>query len=122
MINLKSKRLWMFIMYLSILIGNSFFTFINLPIKHLWRYDKTIHFIEYFILGFLLFNVLYEKAFTKKQFIYYVIFISIIPIIDESIQFFTPYRISSFYDLLADYSGAYLGCLLYSKINKGLNG
>ncbi len=109
-------------MYLSILIGNSFFTFINLPIKHLWRYDKTIHFIEYFILGFLLFNVLYEKAFTKKQFIYYVIFISIIPIIDESIQFFTPYRISSFYDLLADYSGAYLGCLLYSKINKGLNG
>ena len=119
MINFKSKRVWLFISYLSLLIGNSFFSFINLPIKHLWRYDKTIHFTEYFILGFLLINVLFEKPFSKKEVIYYMAFITIIPILDESIQFFMPYRISSLYDLLADYSGAFLGCFLYYHLYKG---
>ena len=122
MINFKSHRVLLFISYLSIMIGNSFFSFINFPIKHLWRYDKCIHFAEYFILGLLLFNVLYENPVTQKKFIYYMIFITIIPIVDESIQFFIPYRIASFYDLLADYTGAYLGCFLYYQINKGLNG
>ena len=49
-------------------------------------------------------------------------FITVVPIIDESIQFFTPYRVSSLYDLLADYSGGYLGCFLYYKFFRGANG
>ena len=122
MINFKSKRVWLFISYLLLLIGNSFFSFINFPVKNLWKYDKIIHFSEYFILGFLLFNVLCEKPFLKREFYYYIIFISIIPILDESIQFFTPYRVPSFYDLLADYSGVYLGCFLYYINFKDMNG
>ena len=122
MIDFKSKRVWLFISYLSLLIANSFFSFANLSIKNLWKYDKIIHFGEYFILGFLLFNVLCEKSFTKKDLTYYMFFITFIPIIDESIQFFTPYRVPSFYDLLADYFGAYLGCFLYYKFLRGSNG
>ena len=122
MIDFKSKRVWLFISYLSLLIGNSFFSFANLSIKNLWKYDKLIHFVEYFILGFLLFNVLFEKSFTKKDLSYYILFITLVPVIDESIQFFTPYRIPSLYDLLADYFGVYLGCFLYYKFFRGANG
>ena len=122
MIDFKSKRVWLFISYLSLLIGNSFFSFANLSIKNLWKYDKLIHFVEYFILGFLLFNVLFEKSFTKKDLSYYMLFITLVPVIDESIQFFTPYRIPSLYDLLADYFGVYLGCFLYYKFFRGANG
>ena len=84
MIDFKSKRVWLFISYLSLLIGNSFFSFANLSIKNLWKYDKLIHFVEYFILGFLLFNVLFEKSFTKKDLSYYILFITLVPVIDES--------------------------------------
>ena len=122
MIDFKSKRFCLFISYLSLLIGNSFFSFANLSIKNLWKYDKLIHFVEYFILGFLLFNVLFEKSFTKKDLSYYMFFITLVPVIDESIQFFTPYRVPSLYDLLADYFGAYLGCFLYYKFFRGANG
>ena len=118
MINFKSHRVWLFISYLSIMIGNSFFSFINIPIKHLWKYDKIIHFSEYFILGILLFYVLYERPLPYKKILYSIIFISFIPIIDESIQYFIPTRISSVYDALADYAGCYMGCLFYYIINK----
>jgi len=118
MINFKSYRVWLFISYLFVMIGNSFFLFIHIPIKHLWKYDKIIHYSEYFILGFLLFYVLYETPFSKEELIYFILFLSIIPILDESIQYFIPQRISSFYDLLADYLGCYTGCLFYYTINR----
>ena len=104
------------------MIGNSFFSFIHLPVKHIWKYDKIIHFSEYFILGLLLFYVLYEKSFHKEEFISYIIFISIIPIFDESIQYFIPDRISSICDVVADYLGAYTGCATYHIINRMYNG
>ncbi len=100
------------------MIGNSFFSFINLPIKHLWKYDKVIHFSEYFILGILLFYALFESPLSYKKILYSMIFISLIPIIDESIQYFIPTRICSVYDALADYAGFYIGCLFYYILNK----
>ena len=115
MINLKSYRQWMLLSYIIIMISNSLFSYISTAI--LWRYDKIIHFTEYFVLGVLLFHVMYEKPFAKKDFMYYVGFISLVPIIDESMQFFSELwgqkRIPSLYDALADYAGCYAGCICY---------
>jgi len=104
------------------MFANSMFSFIDIPIKHIWKYDKFIHFGEYFVLGLLFFNALYEKPVSKNFFLKSLILMSLIPIIDESIQYFTPNRISSIYDALADYSGFYLGCFIYHIINRKLNG
>ena len=101
------------------MIGNSFYT---LSIQNLWRYDKIIHFSEYFVLGLLLFYVLYESPHTLRKMIYYIIFISIIPIVDESIQYFIPTRISSIYDAMADYLGCYSGCTAYYLLNRAFYG
>ena len=124
MIDFKSYRQWMLFLYIILMISNSFFTFFN-TVK-IWRYDKIIHFSEYFILGLLLFHVLYEKPFTKKDAIYYIGFISLIPIIDESMQFFSELwgqkRIPSIYDAIADYAGCYAGCIFYVIKHRIFNG
>ncbi len=110
--------------YVIIMVSNSLFTFINT--SNIWKYDKIIHFTEYFILGVLLFHVMYEKPFTKKEVIYYIGFISLVPIVDESMQFFSELwgqkRIPSLYDALADYAGCYTGCICYSIKYRIFNG
>ena len=60
MISLQSYRPWLVIIYLIVMFSNSIFSFIDVPIKNIWKYDKTIHFIEYFILGVLLFHSLFQ--------------------------------------------------------------
>ena len=124
MINFKSHRVWLLISYLLLMISNSLFSFIHS--NYIWRYDKIVHFSEYFILGILFFYVLYEKTFSTKKFIFYISFLSIIPIVDESLQFFAEFwgqkRIPSIYDALADYLGCYTGCFIYYITNKAFNG
>ena len=124
MVNFKSYRLWMLLSYIIIMISNSLFSFINTA--GIWRYDKIIHFAEYFILGVLLFHVMYEKPFTRKEVLYYVGFISLVPIIDESMQFYSELwgqkRIPSIYDAFADYAGCYTGCICYSIKYRIFNG
>ena len=122
MINLKSHRPWLLITYVLIMFANSMFSFIDIPIKHIWKYDKFIHFGEYFILGLLLFYMLYEKQISKNNLIYSIMIISLIPIIDESIQYFTPNRISSVSDAISDYFGCYFGCFIYHITNRIYNG
>ena len=122
MISLRSHRPWILIAYILVMFSNSVFSFIDLPIKHIWKYDKFIHFGEYFILGFLFFYTLYEKPISKENFIYLFLVFSTIPIFDESIQYFIPNRISSIYDAFADYLGFYFGCIVYHIINKNYNG
>jgi len=106
------------------MISNSLFSFFNTG--HIWRYDKIIHFSEYFVLGLLLFHVLYENEFTNKDMAYYILFISLIPIVDESMQYFSELwgqkRIPSFYDALADYIGCYSGCICYIIKHRLFNG
>ena len=85
-----------------------------------------IHFGEYFLLGFLLFHLLYESDFSRKKMIYYILFISLIPIADETAQNFSKLwgvsRIPSIYDALADYFGCYMGCIFYSLTSRVYNG
>ena len=124
MMNFKSHRTWLLISYLMLMILNSLFSFISS--NYIWRYDKIVHFSEYFILGVLFFYVLYEQPFSTKKFVFYICFLSTIPIVDESLQYFAELwgqkRIPSIYDALADYLGCYTGCFIYYITNKGFNG
>jgi len=122
MLNFRSHRPWVLIAYVLIMFTNSIFSFIDVPIKHIWRYDKFIHFGEYFILGVLLFYTLYENFISKENLIYSILAVSLIPVLDESIQYFTPNRIPSIYDAFADYLGCYSGCFIYHIINRHYNG
>jgi len=120
-VNYKSKSLWLFVSYLLLLICNSFFSFSIIPYKDIWKYDKLIHFSEYFILGLLYINALYNQDLKIKR-LYPILFISLIPIVDESIQFYVPSRIASIYDALFDYLGCYIGMGLYYSIYRYKNG
>jgi len=122
MFNFKSHRPWLLIIYVVIMFSNSIFSFIDIPIQHIWKYDKFIHFGEYFVLGILLFYVLYEKQISKRNLMYSIVVVSLIPILDESIQHFIPSRISSLYDVFADYLGCYSGSFIYHTINRIYNG
>jgi len=122
MINLKSHRPWLVIFYLIVMFSNSMFTFIDIPIKNIWKYDKIIHFSEYFILGVLLFYALYEKPMINKDLYTIILIMSLIPIVDESIQYFTPNRVPSFYDAVADYLGFYTGCYIFKLIYRAKHG
>ena len=120
-VNYKSKSLWLFVSYLLLLMCNSFLSFSIIPYKHIWKYDKLIHFSEYFILGILYLNALYHQNFKIKM-LYPILFISSIPIIDESIQIFVPNRIASVYDAFFDYLGCYIGMILYYLTYRYKNG
>tara|TARA_A100001388_G_C28726298_1_gene479112 strand:- start:504 stop:884 length:381 start_codon:yes stop_codon:yes gene_type:complete len=120
-VNYKSKSLSLFASYLLLLICNSFLSFSIIPYKDIWKYDKLIHFSEYFILGILYLNALYHQDF-KIKLLYSTLAISLIPIIDESIQIFVPNRVASIYDVFFDYLGCYIGMSLYYSIYRYKNG
>ena len=110
---LTSPRTWLFIFYLCTIVYLSatpsnemgYFNFI-------WRYDKYIHFFEYLILGFLLVNALMINPMRKSDWIAVIAFIIIFPIIDETVQWFTPGRIPDVIDGIADISGGLFGIFL----------
>lgn len=110
---LTSPRTWLFIFYLCTIVYLSatpsnemgYFNFI-------WRYDKYIHFFEYLILGFLLVNALMINPMHKSDWIAVIAFIIIFPIIDETVQRFTPGRIPDMMDGIADISGGLIGIYL----------
>jgi len=110
---LTSSRTWLFIFYLCTIVYLSaipsnelgYFSFI-------WRYDKYVHFFEYLILGFLLVNALMINPMRRSDWISVISFIIIFPIIDESIQRFTPGRIPDVMDGIADISGGLIGTYL----------
>ena len=68
---------------------------------------KFAHFGQFLVLGFLLF-----LTFAKYQYIYMLVMLvaSLVAIIDESIQIFSPGRYFSFIDFLIDIAGAFLEC------------
>ena len=97
------------LVYISIIIYASFNPIVIF--KNQWRYDVYIHFIEYFILGFLFINALRvdEKNNYKFQTLFFLL---VFPLFDEGLQYFTPNRISSFKDVLVDLIGGVSGALI----------
>ncbi len=71
-----------------------------------FRVDLLFHFLYFFI-----FSLFCEKKQEK-------IFILLIPLLTEVIQYFLPYRDFSIYDMLSDYAGILAGFITYKFILK----
>tara|TARA_B100000315_G_C14209774_1_gene421487 strand:+ start:111 stop:461 length:351 start_codon:yes stop_codon:yes gene_type:complete len=110
---IKSWKTWLFISYLILVIYFSFQPNDNLRwFSQLWKYDKIVHFFEYFGVGFLLINALKIKPLSKTYWIYAVWFLCIFPISDELLQYYTPRRIPDIYDVFADIVGGLIGAYI----------
>ena len=84
--------------------------------------DKVVHFVEYGILGFLLFRVIFSSGkISAKWSVMLVIFCAAaLGAVDEAYQFFTP-RDCSVYDWIFDCLGAAVSacCLpIYARLKK----
>ena len=110
---IKSRRTWLFISYLSLVIYFSVQPGDELRwFSQLWKYDKMVHFLEYLGVGFLLINALKIKPLSKAQWIYAVCFVCLFPIFDELLQYYTPRRIPDIYDGIADILGGLIGAYI----------
>ena len=109
----RSIHTWIFLLYISLIL---FFSLIPgddfILLNSLWKYDKLVHFFEYFGMGILLVNAIKIKPISKMKWRYIMIFIILFPIIDESLQFFTPRRIPDVFDAIADMIGGSIGAYL----------
>tara|TARA_B110000438_G_C15710569_1_gene605138 strand:- start:627 stop:977 length:351 start_codon:yes stop_codon:yes gene_type:complete len=114
---INSIKTWYFLIYIILILymssqsGSSLNWFPNI-----WKYDKLVHYFEYLILGFLLINALSVNGLKKTDWIYSLIFLLIFPVIDEFVQYFTPLRIPSFFDVLADVFGGLTGAFIRKYI------
>ena len=79
------------------------------PIPDIFMADKLIHFIEYAILGFLLFAALYEGMAVRKAVFLSFVMATIYGATDEFHQYFVADRDSDLFDLLADSIGGAAG-------------
>ncbi len=75
--------------------------------------EERLHYIEYGILGFMIFKTL--KNSSTKNLIYGITFVFAIGIIDEIIQYFLPNRVGDIRDIFMNLGGGALG-LCYGKI------
>ena len=64
MINFKSHRTWLLISYLMLMILNSLFSFISS--NYIWRYDKIVHFSEYFTVITRMHSMMVMKIMVNK--------------------------------------------------------
>tara|TARA_B110000116_G_C16675312_1_gene508133 strand:- start:254 stop:625 length:372 start_codon:yes stop_codon:yes gene_type:complete len=112
----------------KLLLAYIIFMFINsiVPVystRSVWRYDKTIHFIEFFIFGFLFINAIIDTHLDINKFLIGIFILTLIPVIDEGLQyvFDIPGRVPDFYDFLVDIFGEYAGTLCFVIIHKMKN-
>ena len=114
--NINSYKTWIFFLYLVLIIVVSSIPGSRLGfISSLWKYDKIIHFSEYLLLVFLMINAIKIDTISKREWMYSLLFLLLFPIVDEIFQHFTPQRIPSIYDAIADISGGLCGAFLRSK-------
>ncbi|KAF0225696.1 MAG: hypothetical protein FD133_301 [Erysipelotrichaceae bacterium] len=74
---------------------------------------KTAHFTEYFILGYF-----YTKASEETKQDKILLMGYLIPIIDESIQLFSPGRSGSPIDMVIDMAGYLTGLIVFKSFNR----
>ena len=110
---LKSWKTWIFISYLSIVIYLSAQPNNELSwFSQLWKFDKVVHFIEYFGVGFLLINALKIKPLSKTHWEYAFCFLFLFPVFDEMLQYYSPNRIPDIYDAIVDVLGGLFGAYI----------
>tara|TARA_B100000029_G_scaffold93124_1_gene83072 strand:+ start:154 stop:480 length:327 start_codon:yes stop_codon:yes gene_type:complete len=88
--------------------------------RTIWQYDKLIHFIEFFILGFLFINAIIDTNLNINKFLIGIFILTLIPTIDEGLQyvFDIPGRVPEFYDFIVDIIGEYFGAICSVFIHK----
>ncbi|WP_368489445.1 VanZ family protein [Clostridium sp. BJN0013] len=79
---------------------------------------KVSHFLEYFILAILLFNIIKGKFKIKKVFIISIIIVFLYACSDEIHQIFIPGRTARIKDIFIDTAGGSVGLLVGYFINK----
>ncbi len=113
---IKSYQTWLFISYIALVLLFSLQPADNFSLfKNIWKYDKIVHLVEYFGVGFLLINAMKIKPISTRKWRYAIMFLLIFPIIDELLQYYTPRRIPDLYDCLADIIGGLIGALIRKK-------
>ena len=88
----------------------------NMPALKIFNFDKILHLIEYFILGYLLINVLVSKTNYPRALTAFLGFI--FGVLDEIYQFTVAGRFPSSFDVFADMLGVILSIILFQKFNK----
>jgi VanZ family protein len=83
--------------------------------------DKVLHAGAYMVLAFLSYISMNKSGVKKYIFITAFLFAGIYGITDEFHQSFVPGRDSSTGDLIADFSGAFIGCLGANFSKKWIN-
>ena len=108
---MNNKKVIILFVYVAFMIINSAVTFSFE--SQLWKYDKYVHFIEFFILGILIINIFIPNL-SFKLFASLLILIFFIAAFDECLQFFIPRRYPDINDFLFDILGGFSGMsLLY---------
>ncbi|BAH08416.1 VanZ family protein [Clostridium kluyveri] len=79
---------------------------------------KASHFLEYFILAILLFNIIKGKFEIKKVFIISIVIVVVYACTDEIHQIFIPGRTARIKDIFIDTVGGSMGLLVSYFINK----
>jgi len=109
----------------QILIFYILFMFVNsiIPIfstKSIWQYADVFHFIEFFLLGYLFLNAFTEYDFDKSKFLTGLLILTLIPMIDEGLQFYfnIPGRVADVNDFIIDVIGEYSGAVFFVIIRK----
>ena len=121
--SIKSFRAQILLLYIIFMFLNSAIPGFIFSSRTIWEYDKLIHFIEFFILGFLFINTIIDTDLNINNFLIGIFILTLIPTIDEGLQyvFDIPGRVPEFYDFVVDIIGEYSGAISSVFIHKVKN-
>ena len=108
----KTYNYLVILFFLTIIFGSSI-PGKNIPSSYIFSKDKLLHIIEYFLLGFLLFNSLIGK--TNFPCLLCLFLGVVFAVMDEIYQSTVIGRFPSSFDVIADFIGLTLS-ILYNKI------
>ena len=91
----------------------------SIPSSYIFSYDKLLHIIEYFLLGFLLFNSLISK--TQFPGLLCLFLGAVFAVMDEIYQSTVFGRFPSSFDVIADFMGLTLSVLYNKNFTKKLS-
>ena len=104
----KTYNYLVIIFFLTIILGSSI-PGKSIPSSYIFSKDKLLHIIEYFLLGFLLFNSLINK--TQYPGLLCLFLGAGFAVMDEIYQSTVIGRLSSSFDVIADFMGLTLSIL-----------
>lgn len=78
---------------------------------------KLAHFMEYFVLAILVLWATKDTPLFSNRLLTILLFMVLVPIIDETIQIFVPGRVGAIQDCIIDMCG-YLTCIMLNEVRK----